>query len=305
MLMKYCLLINRSPDGDGGGGDAGGAAGDSAGNASGAAASGSSSAHASSGAPAAGNGGAAASWRDSLPAELKADPSIAKFPTVEVLAQSYINAQKLIGRDKIPMPTNDVELRGVFKRLGMPETPEGYDFKAIKLPENIKEDKVAAENIRKMSHQLGLTNAQAQQFYKSYWDNAAQAQVDHQQAVVENQQKSLTSLRKEWGHGFDRNLETAKRALKNFGGDEMVKLMENTRLGDDPRVIKMFAKMGAKMMEDGSISNDGIASGLTPNDIAAEIAKTMAHPAYFDKTHPEHKAVMIKAKELFEMKHSA
>ena len=42
---------------------------------------------------------AEASWRDSLPEELKTNASLEKFSDVSTLAKSYINAESMIGKD--------------------------------------------------------------------------------------------------------------------------------------------------------------------------------------------------------------
>ena len=69
---------------------------------------------------------------DSLPEDLRAEPSLRNFTDPVSLAKSYVHAQRMIGADKIPLPgksATDDEWRQVYKRLGAPDNPKGYDFK--------------------------------------------------------------------------------------------------------------------------------------------------------------------------------
>ena len=46
-------------------------------------------------------------WKANLPEDIRNDTSLAPIKDIEGLAKSYVNAQKLIGRDKIPMPKDE------------------------------------------------------------------------------------------------------------------------------------------------------------------------------------------------------
>ena len=107
-------LLDTAGGGDGGGGGAsgslltpsGGGSGAPAGAGDAGAASG-----ADSGKPAGdagtgdgAKGGGAADWRSQLPKELQEDATLKKYTSVSALAGAYLNAQKLIGADKIAIP---------------------------------------------------------------------------------------------------------------------------------------------------------------------------------------------------------
>jgi len=53
------------------------------------------------------------SWKDSISEEYRADPSIEKFTEIDALAKSYINATKMIGQDKIVIPTKKFYTRSM------------------------------------------------------------------------------------------------------------------------------------------------------------------------------------------------
>ena len=64
-------------------------------------------------------------WKDSISEEFRKDPNIEKFTEIDALAKSYINATKMIGQDKIAIPTNNstqVAWDEAYDKLGRPES---------------------------------------------------------------------------------------------------------------------------------------------------------------------------------------
>ena len=46
-------------------------------------------------------------WKESISEQYRNDPNIEKFTEADALAKSYINAVKMIGQDKLVVPTNN------------------------------------------------------------------------------------------------------------------------------------------------------------------------------------------------------
>jgi len=98
-------------------------------------------------------------WKESLPEDLKNDPSLLTVKDVPGLAKSYIHAQKMIGADKIALPgknASEEEWDAVYNRLGKPEEAKAYeeDFGDLPIPEeNVK-------NFKDAAHKLGLNQTQ-------------------------------------------------------------------------------------------------------------------------------------------------
>ena len=87
-------------------------------------------------------------WKAGLSDELRADKSLENIKDISSLAKSYIHAQKLVGADKIPVPNKhatEQDWDAVYKRLGRPDTPDGYKY-------NLPEDQnVNAEALKTFS----------------------------------------------------------------------------------------------------------------------------------------------------------
>ena len=103
------------------------------------------------------------SWKDSISEVYRNDPNIEKFTEADALAKSYINAVKMIGQDKIAIPTNNSTQEAwdeAYEKLGRPESPEKYalDAKSDVVPF----DENAIKSFAEQLHKLGLNNKQAQ-----------------------------------------------------------------------------------------------------------------------------------------------
>ena len=107
-------------------------------------------------------GGSGNDFLSMIPEELREHPSLSPIKDVGNLARSFVNAQRLIGADKIPMPVNptDEDLDNIYNRLGRPETAEGYE---IAVDGNVVTEEVA-QSYADIAHKLRLTPQQARHY---------------------------------------------------------------------------------------------------------------------------------------------
>lgn len=241
------------------------------------------------------------SWRDSLGDDIKDHPTLNKFTTVEGLAKSYINAEQMIGRDKIVMPQTPEELTSVYQRLGTPETYDTYELPEIEGLQGNKDDQV---EFKKFAHSLNLSQDQAAGLYGKIMTEFVNNQAQAINATKQQLKGAINKLKEEWGEAFPRNKQIAQRAVQQFGGEEMTNFLNKTGLGNHPLLVKTFAEIGLKTMEDGSLIGVGGAAGETPAEIKSQINDAMVDPAYTDPTHVNHKAIVEKVFNLRQRLHA-
>ena len=231
-------------------------------------------------------------WKDSISEEYRKDPNIEKFTEIAALAKSYINATKMIGQDKLAVPTNNSTEEAwneVYDKLGRPESAEKYSLdaksKVVSLDEN------AVKQFAETSHKLGLNNKQAQgllEFYKQNMEGTAQqAKIDTETAQAQAEQE----LRSEWGREFDTKVKQASSLAKANMKPEILDmtLSNGTRLGDHPEIIRGFAKIAGMMAEDKIVSteSESVQSNQSIQDEIDTIINDRASP-YWNKSHPNH-----------------
>ena len=243
-------------------------------------------------------------WRSSLPEEIRNDPSFSKFKDVDSLAASYVNLQSHLGRDKIAKPITEGDWDDVYEFLGRPEDPEKYEISlSDELPDRVADqfNDEALSSFKQEAHKLGLNSAQANALVA--WQ--ANNMVGQHKAIEDSMAQSIDSgestLREEWGRAYDQNLEFAKKAFSEYGGDELAAKMEASGMGNDPDVLKAFANIAKTTMADKDLAGatNGEKMTMTPDEARAEAAAIMGHAAYTDKRHPEHTAIVKKVQDLF------
>lgn len=233
--------------------------------------------------------------------DLAREPALGNYlgGDVATLAKGFVSAQKMVGADpnrfvKLPaVPLGDeagaAEWDAVFNRLGRPDSPEKYT-----LPENIKADPdgygLNAETMKGLGdafYKAGLNDRQASAILAWYgqFAEAAKAQAEQQSAQSQEQrEQALAGLKKELGGAYDAHINSARRVIQEAGDEAggFVELLNETGLGDDPRVIKFFAALGKGFREDGGDTSSGgrFNNALTPAQARARIAELKADTGF-------------------------
>jgi hypothetical protein len=245
-------------------------------------------------------GNGTADWRSSLPKELQDNASLKKFTSLSALASGYVNAEKLIGSEKIVVPSKHAtedDWMGVYKKLGLPADVKEY---LIDLPEEVLPKEKAAE-MAQVFHKQGILPKQAKAMLEHFVTTGKATAEEATKQREKYYADSLSGLQKEWGQAYDQNMSRAKQALQKFGDADLIKMLDQG-IGNEPAVIKFFAKVGETLKE-GSLVNGGPAQSgaYSPAQAKAEIGKIQgdnSHP-YHIKAHPNHAAAVKEMADLF------
>lgn len=235
-----------------------------------------------------------ASWRDTLPEEFRNDQSISTFKDVGDLAKSYIHAQKLIGKDKVVLPSNSAtaeEWSAFYQKLGMPEADKyaveglGDDEASVKLKELFVKNNILPNQGKEILNFLA----------NEYSMDESEDTAAYQSAI----QEGIEELKADWGESFEPNLQRAIAVVDTFGDDNLKSYLNETGLGDDPQLIRLFAKIGAQFNED---SFKGEPQGF----ISKQDAQARINAMYSDPNHPimnsqdsRHKDALVEMEKLF------
>lgn len=132
--------------------------------------------------------------------------------------------------------------------------PESYE--PFTLPEGASIDPATNDKLVALAKELGLTQAQAQKI--------ADLGAEQSQQFAKRQQEQFTKANEEWinatrtdkeigGDKLQETLATAKKALDAFGTPELTELLNGSGFGNHPEVIRLFAKIGKSVSEDGFV----------------------------------------------------
>jgi hypothetical protein len=251
-----------------------------------------------------------APFSDSLPEDLRTEPAFNDINNVQDLARSYFNAQRMVGADKIavPGPNADVtDWSSVYDKLGRPPTSSDYSFELGKEPGSAySPDQL--DNFSKKAYEEGLSKKQAENIFSWYNTENVSARANVEKAIEERKANAEEQLHKEYGNAYDERVTLAQRVVKEFGGEDGLQLLDDTGLGNDPRVIKMFANIGLNMSEDSLSVGDGQSSfTMTPDEAKREIATLQRDNqfmlSYGNSASPTHDEAVVRMAKLFEYAH--
>ncbi len=129
--------------------------------------------------------------------------------------------------------------------------PEEYsDFE---IPDGVEVDGEALETLKGQLKDIGANQAQAQQLIDLQIATNAKAYEAQVKAWTDTQDtwKDTAKNDEEYGKGnFDQNMVVARRGMREIGGDELAKALDETGAGNHPEIIRAFFRMGKAIGED-------------------------------------------------------
>ena len=225
-----------------------------------------------------------------------------------VLLKSHINLESKLGRDKIAVPKTPEERLEVRRQLGAPEDPLKYE---LKKPENMPEGVTVNEDGEKFLRQFAVQNGWDNQDFQAAYDAFLKHTADQTGAwsrmEKENRDKCEAALKQEHGQTYGQFEGAAKAALLEFADADFFAFLDSKGLGNDPRMLRVFGRIGKEMLGEDKLKGPGAASGgnaLNPAQIQAKIDEMYAKRAteLFNAEHADHKKYADELESLFKMK---
>ena len=194
-------------------------------------------------------------WKDGLSEELKQTAD--RFPSKDEMIRSIQAFQKREGQVRVPgKDATDDEKAAYQKAVGVPDTPEGYEFPSV--PEMTDQIKESNANWAKIFHGLDVPKSTALTLANALNEVGAVAIKAQEQAHTDFAKASEDALRAEWkGDDYDVNLNLANRAFDNLaertgmkaGELRQIKTEDGKFLMDRPEMVRLYATIGREMAE--------------------------------------------------------
>ena len=248
-------------------------------------------------------------WLKDLPDEVRSDKSLHKYSNVESAARGLINAQRMIGMDKVPRPRGDFDpanpdWQAFLDAAGRPKSPEEYQFEEAKLPDGVEYSKELEGKFRAVSYQMGLNGKQAGALRDMYVAAIAEATQQAQLSFKQSRDEAEGELKRELGEAFEPTVNASKAALKEYADDRFVKWLDDNGLGNHPELVRVFGKIGKELIGDSKLKTPNEATFNTPADYKrqADEFRVKYSDALFNQMHPEHK---MRSDELWKLTQKA
>lgn len=201
-----------------------------------------------------------------------ANPTPAASSTAPATAEGVTPVADAGATSQAPEATAQAEAEATAPK---PEkvVPDKYEFKT---PDGTTLDADATGELEGIAKELGLSQDEAQKVadigakMAQKWETK---QADAAQAASAEWAAAATSDKEYGGDKLTESLTTAKRALDAFGTPELRSLLEGSRLGNHPEVIRFMVRAGKAISEDRMVtggagpatSSQSTAKSLYPN----------------------------------------
>lgn len=195
-------------------------------------------------------------WYKGFPAEYEGLVKSKNWDSPLKALESYRNLEKHLGVPsdrllKLPLPTDGKEAwEPIYKALGKPESPDKYQIPELKLGEGITIDTAKLDAVKKVMHETGITQKQAESLIKWYGSDLTQQVEAYKNQQTAAKQAGEAELKKAWGDKFEPELDTARAVIRKFGNEELLAELEQSGMGNHPKLTQFLNKVGKAMLED-------------------------------------------------------
>jgi hypothetical protein len=241
-------------------------------------------------------------WTKILPEDIREDATLGNIKGLPDMAKMLVHAQGMVGKDKVVIPNEHAtedDWSEFYGKLGRPKEANDYALaKPNDFPQDLEFSDDALTGFQAAAHKAGLTPTQVSELFG--WYNGIT--VAGHNAGLLRQKEALdtadTTLKKEWGAAYAEKKELAMSVVRSFLDEESAAALEEG-LGNDPRMSKLFANIGAVISED---KLKGRTPVYTPGETQGEIDRIMGdlkHPYHIPK-HPAHAQAVEQMNKLYQ-----
>lgn len=250
--------------------------------------------------------GSQPTWRDTLPDDLKADPTLNKYSDVQNLAKAHIELQKKFGEKGIFKPGKDAspeQIKAFREELGIPTDVAKYDMGQF---EGVEVDPAIVDWAKKVGVEQGIEPAAMKQMMTSYMQIEAQNEQTMDVMLKEDIKAGYEGLRKDWGDAFDRNIQRADFAARvveeKSGAKGLIERLKDYGADNDPLILKAFNHVASLLGED-KLREGGAGDGRqTPAELDAEFQSVQSQLLQLSKGDGRRPALLQKFESLSRQK---
>jgi len=248
-------------------------------------------------------------WASTLPEDLKDHASLKTMHDIPTMVKSFIEAQKMVGKNKIVIPDqhgSEEDWQKVYKKLGLPETLEEYE---LEIDHGGKLDEGFLTKFKEAAHKNGILPKQASAVMDWYLEQYKGISETNADEAVKEREEGFKKLDMEWGDSYRKNMVAAELALKDFSSDDVADYAQQKGWTQDPMFIKLLAAVGNSTKEaelTGKLPR-GDMEAKSPEEARQEITdiqSDLGHP-YYDVKHPNHKSAVASMENLYKYAYPA
>ena len=144
------------------------------------------------------------------------------------------------------------------KDAGKVKAVEEYELPVVEYPKGMEADASVETWYREKALELGLSKEVAGKLWEDYNKLTVERLNEAIEADKKARDDAVVALKKEWGNDFKANIEVTRRFVKKHFGEDVLKDLDDTGMGNRTSFIKKMHEMAKGFGE------DTIVAGETP-----------------------------------------
>jgi len=261
-------------------------------------------------------------WAEKYSEEDRA--TLSRFKKFDDFVTSHMSLRRKFNKDpdtlvELPSETSSDEVKAEFhRRRGVPEKAEEYKYERSKeLSDNIEMDDEKIAAFSQIAKKHNFTQAQFNGVVNDYLalvdKDITNFDVIQEEKNEQEREKGVAVLKKVLGNALEERTLRAEAVMRKYGdivvkdakGNEFNVLEqlheELPNIKNSPWIRLLLDNIAEDMSED-RIKGLTAVTTPTPSDVIKKIAELKAHPAFMDRTHPQHAEVVDELSELYKKK---
>lgn len=180
--------------------------------------------------------------------------------------EQLINANKLIGTDRLPQPKEDWtedQWNDFYAKLGRPEAADKYKYENAPEIEGFELSEDFMKDANEALFKAGLTPSQHTAVMDTFFNWLKNATDSSTQAATLSREQTEEALKKQYGADkWEGKVAEANAVIAQLGDQEFAKYLEESGLGNHPSMIKFMMNVAEQFSDDSAIG-ESIKSNLS------------------------------------------
>ena len=215
-----------------------------------------------------------------------------KWTNITQMADGYSELERFKGSGEhivIPEADDAEGWRNIFNKAGRPET---YDKYNISYEGEVPIGDELIGQFKQFSHGLDLTQKQFDGVVKFQLDAVAAQEEVHKTQQAERDATNVQAMKQKWGEQYDPTYAKVEATAEKLGVASFFKEMG---IINEPEIVNMLLTVSNSDAEGTLLPSGAPVATKTPQQ---EIEDIKQNPAYTDKFHQDHKAMVQRVMEL-------